>query len=512
MTERTPSQAGSFEPTPYDEIPYPGHSYRQTHPDRLAALAALLGMEPAPADRCRLLELGCGTGSNLIPLAGSLPASEFLGIDLAVRPIAQGQAIIDRLGLANIRLAAMNLMDFPRSAGRFDYIIAHGLFSWVPPAVQDRILSICRDHLADHGVAFISYNTYPGGHLRTMVREMLLYHVHNAPDARTKIRQGQALLQFLAEGQSEPDEYGALLDKELKRVMHYAPGHFYHDDLAAINEPLYFHQFIERAHSAGLQFLSEAEYFMIRTDQFPEPTARKLDALAGNILVQQQYLDFLRCRRFRQTLLCRRELTIDHQVNGDRMAGFLFSSPCRVEGHPPDPADLNEVEFLGENNARLRTSEPLAKAALNCLGACWPQAMAFTDLLGQALTCLGRGQTADDSGHLGAILQSCFGTGLVELHHRRPVLVTEPGPRPLASPVARLQADEGEMITTLRHRTVHLADLPARRLLQLLDGTRTLDALTASLNQNRHGDDPPVDAEQVRGMLVDFGRLGLLSA
>jgi len=500
------------ETTPYDTIPYPGHAYRQTHPDRLAALASLLGMDPAPADRCRVLEFGCGTGSNLIPLAATLPESEFLGIDLAMRPIEQGHSLIQQLGLTNIKLSALDLMEFPASMGKFDYIIAHGLYSWVPRPVQDRIMELCRSHLTDQGVAFVSYNTYPGGHLRNMVREMLLFHVHNAPDPQTKIRQGHALLQFLVEGQSEESGYGQLLQKELQRVMHYPVGHFYHDDLAEINESLYFHQFIDRAQNAGLQFLSEAEYFMVRTDQFPEPTARLLDSLSENILLQQQYLDFLRCRRFRQTLLCHGERSVCHQIDGQRMTGFAFSSPCRMTEDTGESSIGEEGVFLGEQNASLVTTSPLAKAALSLLGRAWPQAVHFNDLLNQVLHCLGRQENSGDKAELSRLLQKGFGSGMVELHQKIPQLVLKPGPRPLASPLARMQAADGETITTLRHRTIRLADLPARRLLQLLDGTRPLEELTTSLNRASVGDQPLFEVQQVHAMLAELGRLGLLLA
>jgi SAM-dependent methyltransferase len=496
------------DPTPYDQIRYPGHAYRQTHPDRLASLATLLGMRPVPADCCRVLELGCGTGANLIPMAWALPGSRFFGIDLAANPIADGRATVEHLGLDNIRLESIDLMDLPESLGTFDYIVAHGLYSWVPPAVQDRLMTLCRRHLAENGVAFISYNTYPGCHIRDMVREMLLYHVHNAPDPQTKIRQAQALLKFLADAQTEPDEYGHLLLKELQRVMQYSVGHFFHDDLAPINQPLYFHQFMERAQRAGLQFLSEAEYFMIKTDQFPEQTAQVLATLGGNILIQQQYLDFLRCRRFRQTLLCHQEISLDHDVQAHRMTGFSFSSPCKASSVDPDLCSEREEEFQGEQGSRLRTTNPLAKAALAYLGSRWPLAVPFDAIINEALRCLGRQETAEDADTLGAILQSSFGSGLLELHLLPPRLTIEPGEYPQASPFARLQAQKGNLITTLRHRSVCLDNATALKLLQMLDGTRNVAALTAELSQT--ADQPPVGEQEVRLLLADFARLGLL--
>src|SRR6476661_8295153 len=124
-------------PTPYDELPYPGSAFAQTHPDRLATLATLFGMTPAPVERCRVLELGCGDGGNLIPMAFGLPESRFTGVDLATTAIARGQQLIDQVGLANIRIQNADLMDLDSGFGEYDYIIAHGLYSWVPPQVRE---------------------------------------------------------------------------------------------------------------------------------------------------------------------------------------------------------------------------------------------------------------------------------------------------------------------------------------------------------------------------------------
>ncbi len=195
-------------PTDYDELPYPGGSYTQTHPDRLATLAILFGMTPAPVERCRVLELGCGDGGNLIPMAFALPKSSFFGVDLAGTAISRGLELIGQLGLANIRLHQVNLIDMgdmSADSARYDYIIAHGLYSWVPPDVRERILEICKSQLAPNGVAFVSYNAYPGGHLHDTVREMMRFHTRHVTDAREKVRQARELLEFLVEAHPEQE-------------------------------------------------------------------------------------------------------------------------------------------------------------------------------------------------------------------------------------------------------------------------------------------------------------------
>lgn len=200
--------------TPHDEVLYPCCAYPETHPDRLATLGLLFGLEAAPLDHCRVLEIGCGDGSNLIPMAFDLPQSEFRGVDLAVRPISQGNEFIRRLGLGNVSLSQMDLMDFSLASGPFDYVIAHGFYSWVPSPVRERLLAVCQGVLSPNGIALISYNCYPGGHVRTMLREMMLFHIQRAPDPAARIDQARALLQFLATARAQTDDYGQMLKKE----------------------------------------------------------------------------------------------------------------------------------------------------------------------------------------------------------------------------------------------------------------------------------------------------------
>jgi 2-polyprenyl-3-methyl-5-hydroxy-6-metoxy-1,4-benzoquinol methylase len=131
----------------YDDVPYPGHAYPETHPDLMATIAILSGMTPPVVRSCRVLEIGCGDGSNLIPMATSLPHATFVGIDLALKPINRAQSIIDRTSMTNINVRVMDLQDVTSDFGQFDYIIAHGFYSWVPASLQDKLLSVCGDLL-----------------------------------------------------------------------------------------------------------------------------------------------------------------------------------------------------------------------------------------------------------------------------------------------------------------------------------------------------------------------------
>ena len=90
-------------------MPYPGYPFAQTHPDRLATIATLLGLSPAPVTVCRVLELGCGDGGNLVPMAYGLPGSHFSGVDLSGAAVERAAAVAGVLGLGNLDVRRADL-------------------------------------------------------------------------------------------------------------------------------------------------------------------------------------------------------------------------------------------------------------------------------------------------------------------------------------------------------------------------------------------------------------------
>jgi SAM-dependent methyltransferase len=197
--------------TEYDAVVYPTGLYPQTHPDRLATNATLFGLDPAPVEKCRVLEIGCGDGTNLLTMAFSLPESRFFGIDLAAEPIRRGNQLIEKLGLTNVTLRQLDVLQTPDDLGVFDYIIAHGVYSWVPAEVREKIMAICSRHLSEQGLAYISYNAYPGNHLRDLVRRMMRFHSDKFEAPADKVRQARALVKFAAEAKAKPGLWQSIL-------------------------------------------------------------------------------------------------------------------------------------------------------------------------------------------------------------------------------------------------------------------------------------------------------------
>ena len=249
-------------PDAHDVVAYPAFAYQSTHPSRLATMARLHGLQPAPVEACRVLEVGCNSGANLIPMAYSLPGSEFVGFDLAGVPVARGQKI-EAVGLSNIRLLQADLMDadgMPELRGPFDYIIAHGVYAWVPDTVREALLSFCRKHLSARGVAFISYAALPGGYARLLSREVMQFRAdRQSEDAGAGVREAMRFMEFIASTRPEGDGFRALLQRELNGLTKRNPAVVFHDELSAAYRPVSFREFTSHTAQHGLRYFSEAE-------------------------------------------------------------------------------------------------------------------------------------------------------------------------------------------------------------------------------------------------------------
>jgi SAM-dependent methyltransferase len=310
------------EPTTYDHVRYPGMPFAETHPDRLRVLGSLYGMQAAPVSRCRVLELGCGVGGNLIPMAYDWPDSRFVGIDLSSTAIEQGKRQLGELGLSNIELRHCDILDVTEEFGEFDYIIAHGVYAWVPPHVREKMLSIFRSNLAPQGIVYVSYNSHPWSHIRNLTRDIMLYHVRGIADTQERIGQARGLLKFLAETATDK-AYGAVLREQQERTSKVDDEVFYHDDLSPHFTAFWLYQVVEDAARHGLQYLADASFARPQLGSFSERIIETLSAIPETeIVAREQYLDFVRGNSFRKTLLCHHGVELSKQIGPHSMQGL----------------------------------------------------------------------------------------------------------------------------------------------------------------------------------------------
>lgn len=296
----------------YDDLMYESKAFSQTAINNLEARARLIGLQPAPAANAKVLELGCSMGGNIITQALYYPDAEFVGIDLSGRQVAQGNAIIEKMGLENVRLEEKDILTVDESFGKFDYIIVHGIWSWVPDAVKDKIFSICRNNLTEHGIAYISYNVYPGWKRQEQLREIMYFagrDVLEEPlEART--RKGLDALKALAEileNDKGLDGGGKL--PAIQKILNHNFYYIAHEYMEAFNDPIYVNGFIEWANRHRLAYIGDTDLHASFVSWMAEHTRERILALAGgDYIAKEFYSDILSDRQFRRSLLCREEV------------------------------------------------------------------------------------------------------------------------------------------------------------------------------------------------------------
>ncbi|HEX3999405.1 MAG TPA: class I SAM-dependent methyltransferase [Pirellulales bacterium] len=518
--------------TSYDEVPYPRLAFSYTHPSHLATIGRLLGLRPAPVDRCRVLELGCAGGSNLVPMAYGLPGSMFVGIDLAERQIADGRTFVADLGLKNVVLEQMDICAAAETLARrfepFDYIIAHGIYSWVSDAVKDALLAACRRLLAPQGIAYVSYNCYPGGYLREITRQMCLYHSRGESDPRAFAAKNRAFLESLLKMLPAGDDpYRATVREQAANLLAERDSIMLHDVLERDNDSQLLHEFLADAASHRLQYLGDAHFSNMLGIGIDSAGLEQLRRHGGVVDFQQQ-LDFLYGRGLATTLLCRDELTVEHRLVPEAVRDLWIASSavavssdgdngwtaCRIDALKLE--DASPITFRTDE-CRISIAHRVGKAAMLELCAAQPKPLRFDEFAERVERRLSlappppRANAVPPAANnpslaeqLARMVIRWFGIHLVELSAFAPPLATEIAAQPVASAVARYQVAKGwsisemapsetslpsaamgdkvaHQVTNLFHRRINFGGELVARVLLELDGRHDLAAIVDSL-------------------------------
>ncbi|MEO6397238.1 MAG: class I SAM-dependent methyltransferase [Tepidiformaceae bacterium] len=505
-------------PNPYDEVPYDGAAQVLSHPNRLAAMARLFGVDAAPPERCRVLDIGCAAGENLIPMAESLPRSEFFGFDYSEREIAMGQAVIRATGLSNVRIEQRDILEPGTDLGQFDYIIAHGIYSWVPEAVREALLRLCKSALAPNGVVYMSYNTLPGSHFKDYVRDMMRFHTRNQEAPGARVRDALEIVRMVAGAvPAGRGPQGALLAFYTSSLEGRSNQGIFHDELSDINDAFYFSDFVANARAAGLQYLAEPELASMLVSNLPANLRQVIGERATSIEEVEQYLDFFRLRYFRRTFLCHEGVGVERRLEprAETFQQFRISSNVSAA----EVGGTAEVAtFRAETGETFATNHPVSKAAFGKLVGAYPSTIAFGDLLVESVAECGLPpEAAEEHGPiLAASLLAALSKSdqMLMLTLAPDAFRREPSEHPLSGSYARYCALQGDLVVTnLRHEMVQLDGVSAL-LLTLLDGTRDRDALLGDLRagvaQLAAEEAPDLMAKDVDEALEFLGSLALL--
>ena len=460
--------------TPYDEIPYPTAVNPYAHPETMAVLARLYGLEPAPIETCRVLEVGCGDGGNLIPMAATSPKASFHGFDLAPSVIARGQADIAALGLENIRLEAADVLEVAERNERYDYIIAHGFYTWVPEVVRQGLLRLLENALTPGGLVFVSYNLTQGCHVRRMMREAIQFQMRLTGVDRSDRKGVANCIHFLAGGPTDGELYSKAMKAEAQRWQAIGPEVALHDILSPDYATFRFHEVAERFAAHGLDYVGEADSYALRRELFPGDLDREVHRRAGGdgIAIEEVY-DDLYARAFRMSVFRRREpsgppwrrptptpkavapmhLTLSTEVTSDNIKGEEKDGQWRLLVGARDGV---RVQLAGDGLhgviQRLLKIEPGSVPA----------------------------SEFGDAAQAGPALTLLHSVGIARLLTRPSPATGEVSARPRAFAPAALLASRGaRRLPRADHTEVAVDPAPAR-LLTLLDGERSHEEIAAA--------------------------------
>lgn len=279
----------------YDNVPYQSNALWKTAPEHLRAVASLFSIDTPAPDCARVLELGCAAGGNIIPFAMRYPHATVVGVDLSSVQIAAGRRAIKATGLQNIKLIQANIADLDKSLGEFDYIICHGVYSWVPEEVRADILRIASECLSPDGVANISYNTYPGWKAKEIIRDAMLLRSEGQTTQQERLAYARGMIDFMHDMATPGSLIKHVMEDHIDTIRHAETYYLVHEFLEVCNNPCYFKDFLAAAKPYGLGYLAEANIMQMFLSNFREQIAEPLRAECGdNQIMLEQLLDFPR--------------------------------------------------------------------------------------------------------------------------------------------------------------------------------------------------------------------------
>lgn len=299
----------------YDDLGYLSQPFPYASAPFLESYARLLGLVPAPASTARILEIGSSYGGNLISQALFYPKATFTGIEIAPTQVSVGKTYIDQLGIRNLNLLEADVNESHHHLGTYDYIIAHGFYSWVDEETKDNFLRLCKEHLAENGILYMSYNTYPGWHKMDSVRALLQFANKDIDtlNHREKVRHGKTVASKLGALMLEYDtvkaQQGPFL-QSLRHTLQKQDCYVGHDHLEPVNTPVYFHQCIDHMAEHGFAYLCDCDLNLSFPSVYDETLRAKLQELAPHDpLAREQYIDFMLNTAFRKSLFTHKGTT-----------------------------------------------------------------------------------------------------------------------------------------------------------------------------------------------------------
>ncbi len=441
----------------YSQHRYPALSHPETHPGTLGAAARCCGLiSPALTDQARVLEIGCASGHNLLPLAERFPEGTFHGIDFSDSAIRSARQAATEAGLKNITFEHADLTAWEPPAGPFDYVIAHGMLSWIGDEAKAALLDLIARTLAESGIASISYNTLPGWALRREAATMLPVLGALDPEGKGLDSLLESLETTAALGDSPYTRHLSAIYRDMRRK---GPAILPFDELAPHCEAFHFGQVLAWTGRKNLRYLGEASLTDNLPPHLPADALARLKPLENDPVLLQQTLDLLSGRSHRVSLFSPAGAPLDPATT--QSVVLHFEARLTV---PKLPAEAVHGELIGLLHAALVASAPSARP--------------LTTLMEECAVRLGpRWDPATCGQAISKWVFQAARLGWIELRTDSITIAGTPA-KPRLSPLNLHFARRHQPIVDAFHRTCHFPE-NHQSVVAALDGSRTLDELEA---------------------------------
>ncbi|MCC6262856.1 MAG: class I SAM-dependent methyltransferase [Bryobacterales bacterium] len=453
---------------------YPTKAQPQLHIGNLYAAAYLRGFDPPRIETATVLEVGCGTGLNLLPMARTLPGAEFVGVDYAARPIEIAKSLAERMEIPNIRFHAADIRDLADDFGSYDYILVHGFYSWAPADAREALWRVAQGSLTPRGVIQVSYNCLPGWLQNQWLRDFCLEHMKRFPDRETKLREAWKLIEALASMKEADNPYPIIAAQTVEKGFATA----IHDELAEINEPFYLNEVVAHAGAYGFQYLSDAVQKYVPGLQHLSTGEEILASITGEGgTLREQYKDFLSMRTFRQSLFTPASNQPSPASYLELLRHCRVTSPLRAsatdeEGNRVFDSPLSVLGFHSNN--------PLIASLFEAIAVAYPAPVALgevSDAMLRAVPSPAPAQVAE----YWDLVEDLSRNGVLQTSSREIPIPAALPRKPAMAGIASWEALLGLPLTSLFHRSLPFPDPMHRALAALTDGSRDVPEICSTL-------------------------------
>jgi SAM-dependent methyltransferase len=310
------------------DIPYLRDFKPQLSPAWLDHVALVAGIEP-PQRKAGFswCDLGCGQGVTANILAATHPGGAFHAIDAMPVHIEHARRLAAEAMVPNVRFHCVDFavaadLDLPL----FDYIVAHGVYSWVDNANQGALRRFFDRRLKPGGLVYVSYNAMPGWARDLPFQRLVREFARGAPgDSAARVGAALEFIQALAVTEVPALTPSFIVGELKQRPEDYTPAYLVHELLPGAWQPLYVTEVRSALKTIGLAPVGSATLIENFDLLGLSPNAREMLGAVADGDLRELVRDFCLDQRFRRDVFARNNRRVDRDQRCEALMASDFA-------------------------------------------------------------------------------------------------------------------------------------------------------------------------------------------